>query len=185
MAKTAAKIGFTARLLRPSEGGAWTFLRVPQEASDKLPTRSMASVEGTMNGFAFQATLQPDGMGGHWLKVEPSLSEGAGVSPGDMIELEISPVTVEPEPQVPDDLWDALSASPEAMGVWNATTAIARRDWIQWMTSGRKAETRAIRREKMMDMLAKGKRRVCCFDRSGQYSKEFSCPTAAMEESND
>jgi hypothetical protein len=28
-------------------------------------------------------------------------------------------------------------------------------------------------------MLAKGKRRVCCFDRSGQYGGNFCAPEAA------
>jgi hypothetical protein len=28
------------------------------------------------------------------------------------------------------------------------------------------------------DMLAKGKRRPCCFDRSGMYAKSMSCPVA-------
>jgi len=141
----------------------------------------MTSVEGTLNGFGFQACLQPDGEGGHWLKVDPELSEGAGVAAGDVVDLEISPMAVEPEPEVPADLQKALSASPAAFAVWNDITPIARRDWIQWMTSGKRAETRTLRLEKMMDMLTKGKRRICCFDRSGKYSKSLSCPVADAE----
>jgi len=141
----------------------------------------MVSVEGTLHGVAFQACLQPDGDGGHWLKVESELREAASVAAGDTVELAVSPMAVEPEPEVPDDLQEALSACPKAMAVWRDITPIARRDWISWMTSGKKAETRALRREKMMDMLAKGKRRACCFDRSGMYSKGFSCPTPARE----
>jgi hypothetical protein len=136
----------------------------------------MVSVEGTMNGFAFAATLQPDSEGGHWLKVEPAWSEGAGARPGDFVDLEICPAKVEPEPEVPDDLREALSAAPAALAVWNDTTAIARRDWITWMGQVKRAETRLIRLEKMIDMLSKGKRRVCCFDRSGLATKLFSCP---------
>jgi hypothetical protein len=178
MEKATATIRFQATLLRPVESDAWTFLRLPQSASDRLPTRSMTSVEGTMNGVAFQACLQPDGAGGHWLKVEPALSAAAGIAAGDAVDLEIAPMAVEPEPEVPDDLRDALAAAPEAYAVWLDITAIARRDWIHWMTSGKKAETRAIRLGKAIDMLAKGKRRVCCFDRSGMYSKSLSCPTS-------
>jgi len=160
------------------------FLRLPKKASDQLPSRNMVSVEGTMNGFAFAATLQPDSEGGHWLKVEPDLSDGANAQPGSEVDLEISPAKVEPEPEVPDDLRKALSAAPAALGVWNDTTAIARRDWITWMTQVKRVETRVIRVEKMIDMLSKGKRRVCCFDRSGMASKAFCCPIAA-EDSRD
>jgi len=179
MAKTALPTIFKAKLCRPAGGGDWTFLRLPQEASDQMPTRGMVSVEGTMNGFAFAATLEPDSHGGHWLRVEPAWGEGAKAEPGDDVDFEISPSRVEPEPDVPDDLREALAAAPAALAVWADTTAIARRDWITWMSQGKLAETRRIRIEKMIDMLAKGKRRVCCFDRSGMASKAFCCPDAA------
>jgi hypothetical protein len=181
MAKTLPTIQFKARLLIPAEGGDWTFLRLPQEASDQMPTRSMVSVDGTINGFSFSATLQPDSEGGHWLKVAPAWSEGANARPGDDVYLEISPAKIEPEPEVPDDLQEALLAAPAAFAVWRDTTAIARRDWITWMGQGKRADTRTIRIEKMIDMLSKGKRRVCCFDRSGMASKAFCCPVAAND----
>ena len=179
MGKSAIATRFKAKLHRPAEEGDWTFLRLPQEASSQMPARSMVSVDGTLNGFPFTATLQPDSEGGHWLKVEPPLSQGARAYAGDEVELEIAPAKVEPEPEVPEDLRKALSSAPAALAVWNDTTAVARRDWITWMAQGKKAETRLLRIEKMIDMLSKGKRRVCCFDRSGMASKAFACPVAA------
>jgi hypothetical protein len=172
-------ITFEAKLCRPAEGGDWAFLRLPQEASGPLPSRGQVSVDGVMNGFAFQTTLQPDGEGGHWLKMDAGLREGVNVQVGDVVRVEIAPVTVEPEPIVPEDLLGALSGNPAAHSVWMAITAVARRDWIQWLTSGKKAETRVLRLGKMMDMLSKGKQRICCFDRSGMYDKSLSCPTEA------
>ena len=179
MAKTTLEISFKARLCVPAEGGDWTFLRLPQEASNRLPTRSMVSVEGTVNGCPFSATLEPDSEGGHWLKVEPVWREGAKAQPGTDVDLTIHPASVEPEPEVPEDLRKALAAAPAALAVWEDTTAVARRDWITWMSQGKQAATRQIRMGKMIDMLSNGKRRVCCFDRSGMASKAFSCPVAA------
>ena len=57
-------------------------------------------------------------------------------------------------------------------------TAVARRDWIQWIESAKREETRLKRIETACDMLANGKRRPCCFDRAGMYSKSLSCPVA-------
>ena len=175
------KIAFNAKLLRPeaAEKLDWSFLNLPREASEALPSRSMTSVEGTFNGLAFAATLEPDGEGGHWLKVGPKLRESSGVEVGDVVRLEIEPVTVEPEPEVPTDLQAALAASPEAQAVWEDITAIARRDWIAWATSGKRAETRTKRIDVTLSKLAAGKRRPCCFDRSGMYGKSLSCPVAA------
>ncbi len=183
MASSASAIRFQAKLHRPAVAdnpSAWTFLALPQDASDQLPTRSMSSVEGTFNGFTFQATLEPDGQGGHWLRVPASLRESAGVVVGDLISLEIAPVAVEPEPEVPADLQDALdSASPKARETWAAITPLARRDWIFWIVSGKKAETRVKRIAVALSKLSAGSRRPCCFDRSGMYDKSLSCPVAA------
>lgn len=178
---TSPKIAFTATLHRPAapEDVSWTFLNLPREASDRLPTRSMCSVEGTFNGTEFVATLEPDGQGGHWLRVSEKLREAVGAKAGETVTLEISPATVEPEPEVPEDLQQALAADPKALAVWNDTTAIARRDWIYWISTGKKAETRVKRIDVTVSKLASGKRRACCFDRSGMYSKSLTCPLPA------
>ncbi|MFZ2237854.1 MAG: YdeI/OmpD-associated family protein, partial [Dokdonella sp.] len=148
-------------------------------ASAKLPTRSMTSVEGTLNGQAFQATLEPDGQRSHWLKVSRALRVAAGAEVGGTVALEITPMAVEPEPTLPADLRKALAANPAAAATWSDITPVARRDWIHWITSGKKAETRDRRIATTCDMLASGKRRACCFDRSGIYSKALSAPEAA------
>lgn len=181
MPKPAVTIAFRATLQRPAtpKGANWTFLVLPTDASRKLPTRAMTSVEGTLGGAPFKATLEPDGQGSHWLKVPSTLREAAGVEAGDTVKLEIRPLEDQLELPVPKDLRDALKAHPGAKLTWDATTTVARRDWIAWMTSGKQAATREKRLKAMMDMLEHGKKRVCCFDRSGMAGKNFSAPEAA------
>jgi Bacteriocin-protection, YdeI or OmpD-Associated/Domain of unknown function (DUF1905) len=182
MTRTASKIRFSAKLFRPAataKTGSRTFLTLPRNASAKLPSRGMTTVEGTINGFPFRATLEPDGQRSHWLKVNRKMREAAGAHAGDFVTLEIAPAGEEPEPKVPTDLLKALAAAPKARALWSDITPIGRRDWIQWITSAKRPETRARRIENACAMLAAGKRRVCCFDRSGFYSKSFSSPKAA------
>lgn len=184
MTKTAAfNIRFKAKLFRPAEvakGESWTFLILPKNASAKLPSRSMTAVEGTINDVPFEAVLEPDGQKSHWLKVDRKLSEAAGADAGDTVAVEIAPAAEEPEPTVPADLRTALAtAEAKARAVWEDITPVARRDWIQWITSAKQAETRTRRVKNACSMLAAGKRRVCCFDRSGFYSKGLSAPKAA------
>jgi hypothetical protein len=182
MTKTASRIRFRARLSKPAstaKAGSWTFLALPGNASAKLPSRGKTTVEGTLNGFPFRATLEPDGQKGHWLRVSRKLREAAGASAGDIVTLAITPAREEPEPRVPADLRQALAAAPKARASWSDITPIARRDWIHWITSAKRPETRARRIDNACTMLAAGKRRVCCFDRSGFYSKSFSPPRAS------
>jgi hypothetical protein len=176
------RIRFKARLQRPAEkarDSSWAFLVLPKAASAKLPTRSMTTVDGTLNGHPFRATLEPDGKKSHWLKVNKRLRDAAGANSGDSVTVEIRPAGVELESRVPTDLRKALAASAKARALWSEITPIARRDWIQWITSAKRPETRTRRVENACKMLAGGKRRVCCFDRSGYYGGNASAPKAA------
>jgi hypothetical protein len=183
MSKAASTIRFKAKLLRPVESpeeGSWTFLILPKNASAKLPSRGITAIEGTINGARFQSVLEPDGQKSHWLKVDRSLSKAAGADAGDIVALEIASAQEEPEPEVPTDLRKALAAAaPKARKLWSDITPNARRDWIHWITSAKQLETRGRRIKNACSMLAAGKRRVCCFDRSGFYSKSLSAPKAA------
>jgi Bacteriocin-protection, YdeI or OmpD-Associated/Domain of unknown function (DUF1905) len=183
MNKTASRIRFKAKLFRPAEsekGDSWTFLILPKTASAKLPSRGMTAIEGTINGFRFQAILEPDGQKSHWLRVDRKLRKAAGADMRDVVTLEIVPAATELEPAVPADLGKALAAAAsKARALWSDITPNARRDWIHWITSAKQPETRARRIKNACSMLAAGKRRVCCFDRSGFYSKSLSAPKAA------
>lgn len=181
MSQTATRSSFESLLLRPAElvgDEGWTFLVLPRSASEKLPRRGRTSVEGTLNGHPFQATLEPDGQLSHWLKIDNALREAVGVKVGDVVTLEIASLAIELEPELPPDFQEALTAAPEAKVVWDATTTIARIDWVHWVESAKQAKTRKSRVQKACDMLASGKARVCCFDPSGFYSKSLSAPQA-------
>ena len=197
---TKNSIRFKAKLIRPAmepapvyppgagpragqqeKGDSWTFLVLPKNASAKLPSRSVTAIEGTINGCRFQAVLEPDGQKSHWLKVDRKLSEAARADAGDVVTLEIKPAAKELEPEVPPDLRKALAAAaPKTRAMWSDITTNARRDWIHWITSAKQPETRERRIKNACSMLAGGKRRVCCFDRSGFYSKSMSAPKAAL-----
>lgn len=173
---------FEARLLRPANPGKddpWAFLVLPKDVSEKLPRRGRTSAEGTINGSQFHATLEPDGQLSHWLKIGKELADAAGVSVGDIVTVQIAPASAESEPALPADLKTALAAAPAAKAVWDATTTIARLDWVHWIESAKQSSTRQRRVENACDMLAAGKKRVCCFDPSGYYSKSLSAPSAA------
>ena len=182
MSQSSQQSRFKAQLLRPASPGSyvpWSFLVLPQTASAKLPRRGRTSIEGSINGHRFQAMLEPDGQLSHWLPISKELLEAAGANIGDVVELEIRPVAEEPEPQIPSDLQDALADSPGARMVWDETTTLGRVDWVHWIVSAKQAKTRTQRIENAGEMLASGKKRVCCFDPSGYYSKALSAPKAA------
>lgn len=64
---------------------------------------------------------------------------------------------------MPQDLESALISSPKAVAAWQAITPLARNEWLCWIESAKKSETRAHRIERTQAELAEGKRRPCCW----------------------
>jgi uncharacterized protein YdeI (YjbR/CyaY-like superfamily) len=64
---------------------------------------------------------------------------------------------------VPADLKAALVAAPKALAIWNNITPLARSEWVCWVISGKKAETRGIRIGKALSKMKGGMRRPCCW----------------------
>lgn len=65
--------------------------------------------------------------------------------------------------KVPEDLRKALMSAPLSRAVWEDITPLARNEWICWVTSGKKEETRNIRLQKALSKLGGGMRRPCCW----------------------
>lgn len=163
------KINFETKLYKIKD---WTILHLPVEASEKLPSRGMTMVSGTLNGIPFKTLLEPDGVYGqglrpsHWFKPDDKLLSDAHAKAGDMVKVEIESTKDWVEPEVPDDMKKALSTSKKAQELWNDTTPLAHWDWVRWVRAVKTPETRTKHLEVMLDKLNRGMRRPCCFNRN-------------------
>jgi uncharacterized protein YdeI (YjbR/CyaY-like superfamily) len=61
--------------------------------------------------------------------------------------------------EVPAHLRKALASDPQALTAWEDITPLARNEWICWIESAQKAETRSRRIEWGCSSLRDGKRR--------------------------
>lgn len=153
----------------------WTVLRLPADASRRLPSRGQVAVSGTLNGRPFQTVLEPDGAGGHWMKLEDPLRRAASVSPGDTAGIDMAIADSWPEPTVPPDLAKALARAPKPVkDLWRAITPMARWEWVRWVNATANAATRERRVEVTVSKMSNGKRRPCCFDLSSCTDPELS-----------
>ena len=65
--------------------------------------------------------------------------------------------------KVPADLRRAISAAATVRKAWNELTPLARNEWICWIISVKKPETRQNHIERACTELLEGKRRPCCW----------------------
>ncbi|MCD1284724.1 MULTISPECIES: YdeI/OmpD-associated family protein [unclassified Brevibacterium] len=149
-------------------------LRLTAEASTQLPSRGQVAVTGAAAGQEFTTVVEPDGMRGHWISVDDDLWSKMQVSPGDTVQVEVTPTKDWPEVDVPDDLRSALDDAGDLDEVWAGLTPMARWEWVRWIKATKNADTRARRVDVAISKLESGKRRPCCFDLSACTDPELS-----------
>ncbi|MBX4211405.1 MAG: YdeI/OmpD-associated family protein [Candidatus Yanofskybacteria bacterium] len=64
---------------------------------------------------------------------------------------------------IPSDLRKALTSDPKAVAVWEDITPLARNEWICWVISVKKTETRKEHVQRVVQELKEGMRRPCCW----------------------
>lgn len=64
---------------------------------------------------------------------------------------------------LPDDVRTMIVSEPKVYALWHDITPLARSEWICWMTSGAKAETRTKRIAVGKSKMLGGMRRPCCW----------------------
>ena len=166
--------------------GTSTVLRLPQTASNHLPSRGQVAVRGTINGVEFQTVLEPDGNSGHWMRVDDTLQHAAGISAGEDATLDIEVTKDWPEPNVPPDLAAALAAAPQKIqDLWNQTTPMARWEWVRWVNATKNPDTRSRRVDVSISKMNSGKRRPCCFNLSACTDPDLSKNGRLLEPGDD
>ena len=65
--------------------------------------------------------------------------------------------------KMPEDLRKAIISTSAARTVWEDITPLARNEWICWVVSVKKPETRSEHIKRAVEELKNGKRRPCCW----------------------
>lgn len=65
--------------------------------------------------------------------------------------------------KIPKDLQEILLGNSKVLETWNDITPLARNEWICWIESGKREDTRKKKLERIRNDLKQGKRRPCCW----------------------
>jgi uncharacterized protein YdeI (YjbR/CyaY-like superfamily) len=64
---------------------------------------------------------------------------------------------------IPKDLRNILTSNQKILAQWESLTPLARNEWICWIISVKKQETRDDHIRRIQEDLLNGKRRPCCW----------------------
>ncbi|MEV0793695.1 YdeI/OmpD-associated family protein [Kribbella sp. NPDC050459] len=147
---------FTAELLATGKNTAG--FEVPDSVVESLDGGGRPKVSVTVNGYTFRTSIAR--MGGRYLLgFSADRRTEAGVTPGEVLEVEVELDTAPRELEIPEPLATALAADPEAKAFWE-TLSYSNRQWhTLQVTSAKTDATRDRRIEKSLTALREGRAR--------------------------
>ena len=151
-----AKFEFDAPLARPEGVGAWTYLDIPAHITQELGSRGQVKVMGSINGYPFRTSARPHGDGSHYIVVNRSIRDAIQATPGDVVhvlmERDTAPRTVE----IPADFAEALETNRQLRKSFESLSYSHRKEFVDWIESAKKVETRESRISRSLEMLLEG-----------------------------
>jgi hypothetical protein len=145
-------LNFKAELTGRGPSGAWTYLRILFSVDQVFGRKGQVPVRATVNGFTFRNSLMPRGDGTHILGIGKDILAGAGAATGDTVAVELAIDDAPRTVAVPADLEAALASAPGKAQAFGALSYSHKKEFVDWIESAKRPETRISRIEKAVEM---------------------------------
>lgn len=148
---------FEAVLERPDNGIDGAYVSIPFDVEQVYGTKGHVKVKAKFNGHPYRGILANMGTGCHIIIVRKDVRNAIGKQVGDRVTVEIELDTEERTIAMPVDLEDALKSHPKAKKFFDGLSYTNRKEYVNWITSAKRSETRSHRlkeaiRKLTMDM---------------------------------
>ncbi len=138
-------------------GKTATGLTVPADVVEALGPSRKPAVRVTVGGHTYRSTIGQRS-GQYLLPLAAEHRAAAGVSAGDEVEVEVELDTEERAVEVPPDLAAALAQDAVASEFFEGLSFSNQRWYQLWIEGAKKADTRAGRVSKAVEMLREGRK---------------------------
>jgi len=136
-------------------GGA--FVTIPFDV-ERVFGRKRVPVQATIDGVPYRGSLVRMGGPCHMLLILKEIRERLGKQAGDEVDIVLVEDTAPRTVEVPADLRDALAAAPAASAFYQTLAYTHQREYVQWIESAKRPQTRAERVARAVALLGEGKK---------------------------
>lgn len=150
-------LSFDATIERADVSGSSAFVTFPFSVPDEFGAKGRVPVVATFDGAEYRGSLVTYGGPRHMILVLTEIQERIGKRAGDTVAVTVRLDTAERTVELDADMEGALAASGR-LEQFRAMSYSHQREYWQWISGAKKAETRQARVAKMLGMLADGKR---------------------------
>ena len=149
---------FKAKIWAQGPNDAWAAITIPFDVEKAFGSKGRVSVKATLGAKTFHTSIFPNGDGTHHMMFNKAMKDAAGAEPGDTVQVSLEADKGE-EAQIPAPLQAALKKDKDAAAKFKALTPAGRREYINWILSAKREETRVDRSAKTLQMVLAGKKR--------------------------
>jgi hypothetical protein len=137
------------------EAGVVAAITPPVDVIEWFGTRARVPIRGTINGFPFRSSLMPCGSG-RMMPVSKTLCQGAGVQPGDVVDVVMERDVEERTVEAPPELEKELGISKVARDRWDGLAFTHKKEMANSISGAKQEETKKRRLAKVMNVLKTG-----------------------------
>jgi hypothetical protein len=148
------ELRFTAKI-EGKETGVVAAIAPPVDVPQFFGTRARVPIRWTINGYPFRSSLMPCG-GRRMMPVNRKLCEGAGVQPGDTVDVVMERDEEERTVEVPAVLKKQLAKNKAAQANWEKRSFTDKKEMALAITGAKQEETRTRRLTKIVKILETG-----------------------------
>jgi hypothetical protein len=138
------------------QSGTKAYITLPFDPNEVWGEKERHHITGSINDHPIRGPLEATGME-FYLLLGPAWRRDNGIDVGAEVEVALSPEGPQTD-NIASDIAAALNTEPEAENFFNALPTFYRKNYIRWIESAKRPETRANRIAEMTALLKEGKR---------------------------
>jgi hypothetical protein len=144
-------------ILQPSSAGRIAFIPIDDATREALGGGGRIPVRATFNGVEYRGSICKMG-GAFCLGINRAVREAAKAEAGDSVRVTLERDTAPRTVAVPSELASALRKNQPASKAFEKLSFTHRKEYVRWIESAKKTETREARIVKAIEMLRAGTR---------------------------
>lgn len=146
---------FTA-VIKKVEDVDGAFVEIPFDVEGVFGAKRV-KVKAWFDGTEYRGSIVKMG-GCYVIGMTQALRKAIGKGTGDTVEVKVEKDEEERTVELPEDLGTALEKNPRAKEFYEKLSYTHKKEYVQWIESAKKAETRSTRVEKAVEMLIQNKK---------------------------
>ena len=134
------------------------FIEFPYSVEEEFATRGQVKVKAQFDEYIYRGSLAKMGHHCHILGLNQEMRKAIGKEPGDRVQVILQKDDAPRIIDVPVDLKDLLDKNEQARTVFDKLSYTHKKEYVEWIVSAKKEETRQRRLKKTLQMLAEDKK---------------------------